>query len=435
MFQTFTDSYDSVKDFERAIREIESKIAPDVLFLAGDMFDYKKTESAYVRHYEGEAWMIRLREVLRQFEKPVYAIRGNHDKEEILKGLEQTVSNFHYVKNNVKNFDAFSVCFMDSFYETGGYTTESVGAMQGFLKEALAKMKQWKNTSVLLCHETLAPYDNAVPESVVRLLRNFDLVLDGHMHFWSQRAYDSNIVCLPSLLPSKIAKGKYSSEEYEWNAVETAFARKIFDSPFGYVVVDTNSKPELCSFIPSKKIVALSLDVTNVSLEDSRTRLRTLLTEISRRDDGDSLILLPELGGTIAFSPLYLEDIKDDFPELHVENIRYEKATLSTSFQPQSVSAPILSIEQLFEKIRGEIPNLLKEIEAKGIKLERKVLEAILENLLSEESVEKSVSIPQTRTRLQMVLSPVIEELGKGIALEKPSNFEDNMTNLLKMVR
>ncbi len=62
-----------------------------MLFLAGDMFDYKKTESLYVRHYEGEAQMIRVREILEQFGKPVYVTRGNHDKEEILKGLEQTV--------------------------------------------------------------------------------------------------------------------------------------------------------------------------------------------------------------------------------------------------------------------------------------------------------------------------------------------------------
>jgi predicted MPP superfamily phosphohydrolase len=51
LFQTFTDNYDSVKDFERAIREIESKVSPDMLFLAGDMFDYKKT-------FGGVSWII-----------------------------------------------------------------------------------------------------------------------------------------------------------------------------------------------------------------------------------------------------------------------------------------------------------------------------------------------------------------------------------------
>jgi len=438
LFQTFTQNYDSVKDFERAIEEIKSTVAPDMLFLAGDIFDYKKTESIYVRHYEGEGQMMRVRQIFEKFGRPVYAIRGNHDKEEILKGLEQTVKNFHYVRNDVKNFGEFSVCFMDSFYETGGYGTESLERMQSLLKEAVAKGKQWKNPLILLCHETFAPYDNAVPDSAVKLLKkNFDLVLDGHMHLWNQNTYDSsNIICLPSLLPSKIAKGKYSGEQYEWNSTDTIFATKVLDSPFGYVVVDTQSnKSEPHSFTPSKKIIEVSLDVTGLSLEESRKRLRTVLTEIYKRDDKGSLIVLPELRGSISFSPLYLEDIRDDFPELYVETIRYEKATLSTGFQPQVVSAPTLTVEQLYEKMKSEIPNLLTEIRAKGVKLEGKVLEAILDELLAKELIEKSASIPQTRTRLQMILSPVIEELGKGLELKKPSNLEDNMMSLLKMVR
>jgi hypothetical protein len=257
------------------------------------------------------------------------------------------------------------------------------------------------------------------------------------MHLWNQNTYDSsNIICLPSLLPSKIAKGKYSGEQYEWNSTDTIFVRKLFDSPFGYVVIDTQSnKSEPYSFIPSKKIVEVSLDVTGLSLEESRKRLRTVLTEIYKRDDKGSLIVLPELRGSISFSPLYLEDIRDDFPELYVETIRYEKATLSTGFQPQVVSAPTLTVEQLYEKMKSEIPNLLTEIGAKGVKLEGKVLEAILDELLAKELIKKSASIPQTRTRLQMILSPVIEELGKGLELEKPSNLEDNMMSLLKMVK
>ncbi len=195
LFQTFAETYDSVKDFERAIEEIKSTVAPDMLFLAGDMFDYKKTESVYVRHYEGEAQMIKLREIFGKYGKPIYAIRGNHDKEEILKGLEQTVKNFHYVKNDVKNFGEFSVCFMDSFYETGGYSAAFLEAMQSLLKDAIAKTKQWKNTSILLCHETLAPYDNAIPDDVVKLLRKkFDLVYDGPLYRWNQDTYDSSPV-------------------------------------------------------------------------------------------------------------------------------------------------------------------------------------------------------------------------------------------------
>jgi len=438
LFQTFGQNYDSVRDFERAIEEIKSTVAPEMLFLAGDIFDYKKTESIYVRHYEGEGQMMRVRQIFEKFGRPVYAIRGNHDKEEILKGLEQTVKKFHYAGNNVKNFGEFSVCFMDSFYETGGYDVSSLEAMEGFLKGVITNSKQWRNTSMLLSHETFAPYDNAIPESVVHLLKkNFDLVLDGHMHLWNQNAYNSNrVICLPSLLPSKIAKGKYSMERYEWNSRASAYTTEVFDSPFGYVVVDTQSNiTELHPFVPSKKVVEISLDVTDLSLEESRRRLRTVFSEVYKRDDRNSLIVLPELRGSISFSPLYLEDIRDDFPELVVETVRYEKTTFITSTQPQVVSAPTLTVEQLHEKMKSQIPNLLKEIEARGLSLEGKVLETILAELLAEELIEKSASISQTKTRLGMVLSPVVEALVKGLHLEKPSNFEDNVVNLLKMVR
>ena len=53
-----------------------------------------KTETIYLRHYEGEGHMVKIREIFRIFGKPMYAIRGNHDKDEILKGLEQYSQKF-----------------------------------------------------------------------------------------------------------------------------------------------------------------------------------------------------------------------------------------------------------------------------------------------------------------------------------------------------
>jgi len=438
LFQTFADNYDSVRDFERAIEEIRTRISPDMLFLAGDMFDYKKTETIYVRHYEGESHMIKIREIVRKFGKPVYAIRGNHDKEEILTGLEQTVENFHYVKNEAQSFGDFSVCFMDSFYETGGYTTDVVQVVENFLKEVIAKMKRWKNTLVLLCHETFAPYKNAMPDSIIKFLKkNFDLVLAGHMHLWDSKAYDSDgMICLPSLLPSKIIKGKYSTGRYEWASKDSGFKMEMIDSPFGYAVLDTESKKaEFYEFTPSKKIVEVSLDITDLSLEEARKRLRTIFTEIDGRDDRKDLIILPQLKGEISFFPLYVENVKEDFPELYIDSIRYEETILKSILRPQVVSAPTLTVEQLHEKMKNEIPNLIEEIKRKGVGIDESALSAILKQLLDEELIDKSLSVQQIRIRLQMILTPIIEAISKVTKQERPATFEDNLANFLKMVK
>ncbi|MEM2760074.1 MAG: metallophosphoesterase [Nitrososphaerales archaeon] len=438
LFQTFVEKYDSVKDLEKVIEEIKTRVNPDMLFLAGDMFDYKKTETIYLRHYEGESYMIKIREIMEKFGKPVYAIKGNHDKEEILKGLEQTVENFHYVKNDAKNLGDFSVCFMDSFYETGGYGDNAVQGIESYLKQMIAKMKKWNNTSVLLCHETFAPYENAIPTSLVEIMKkNFDLVLNGHMHFWSPTTYNSKcIICLPSLLPSKIVKGKYSMEQYVWSAEISEFGRKELDSPFAYVVLDTESKKvEIHKFTPSNKIAQITLEVTGLSLEETRKRLRIILSEIDKRNDRNDLILLPELRGEISFSPLYLEDIKEDFPALHIESIRHQETVLKTSLESKVVPAPTLTIEQLYEKMRSEMPKMVEQIKAKGIEMDEKTLSTLLKVFLDEELILKSSSTPQIKARLRTVIEPTIEAIITSYKQRKPSNFEDNLGNLLKMVR
>jgi len=116
LFQSFIKNYDALQDFGRVLNEIEQK-SPDFLLIAGDMFDYKKTATTYLRHYEGEGLMIKIRNILKKFKIPIYAIRGNHEKEEVLKGLEQTVENFRYIRNDWVNFNNVSIHFMDTHYE------------------------------------------------------------------------------------------------------------------------------------------------------------------------------------------------------------------------------------------------------------------------------------------------------------------------------
>lgn len=439
LFQTFTENYDSVSDFQRAVAQITADENPDALFLAGDMFDAKKTETMYLRHYEGEGHMIRVREIFKKFGKPIYAIRGNHDREEILDGLAQTVENFHFSGNGVSTLDGLPVFFMNSFYETGGtYEVATIQTMKEFLDQSVEKVAETGKKPALLCHETFEPYESAIPANIVGLLKkDFQLVLNGHMHFWKRNAYNSpHIVCLPSLLPSKIVKGKYWMERFEWHEGKTAYQKSDAESPYGYVVLDTGSaEVQLRRFVPSKRIVEITLYTTSLSLEEARKRLRVLLTDLEKRNDKNQLIVLPELKGSLAFSPLYLENVRQEFPELQVEDIRYKETNLVATLGSASLTAPTLTVEQLFAKLTSNLPQIVDEIRAKGIQMDEKAVGEVLRALLDEELIVKSQAVQQNRTRLQLVLTPVIDSITKSEKQKRPAEFEDNLVNLLKMVR
>jgi DNA repair exonuclease SbcCD nuclease subunit len=439
LFQTFTESYDSVSDFQRAITQITSAESPDALFLAGDMFDAKKTETMYLRHYEGEGYMIRIREMFEKFEKPVYAIKGNHDREEILSGLAQTVENFHFSGNSLVTIDKLPFCFMNSFYETGGtYEATTIQRMREFLDESIAKVAKGDRKPALLCHETFEPYEGAIPASIVGLLKkSFNPVLNGHMHFWKPNAYNSpHIACLPSLLPSKIVKGRYSMERFEWHEGKTDYERTETESPYGYVILDTESvEVQARRFVPSKRIIEVTLYTTGLSLEEARKRLRVLLSVFDHRKSKDELIILPELKGSLTFSPLYLESVRQEFPELQVEEIRYKETNLVPTLGSATLAAPTLTVEQLFAKLTSNLPLIVDEIRAKGVQVDEKAIREVLNVLLDEELIVKSQAVQQNRSRLQLVLTPVIDAIEKSDGHKKPLGFEDNLVNLLKMVR
>ncbi len=437
LFQTFAEEYDSVADFERALAQIAEDTNPDVLFMAGDMFDYKKTETVFLRHYEGEGHMMKLREILKRFAKPVYAIRGNHDKEEVLKGLAQTVPNFHYRGSCIDSIEGLAVCFMDSYYETGGiYESATIQRMEHFLSESLAKIGNHHNRRLLLCHETFEPYENAIPDKVVKIMKeNFAMVLNGHMHSWNPRTYNSsNVVCLPSLLPSKIVKGKYAMERYTWSGDEQNPALTELESPFGYTILDSDSfKVEVHPFAPSKRVIEISINTTGLSLEEARRRLREVLASIDGRNDKSALIILPCIEGTVSFSPIYLNSVRSEFPELVVEEVRFSGVPLTTALGSVTLEAPMLSIDQLFEKLNADVPKLVEDMLSKGVAVDEKTVRKALDVLLGEELIIKSQTIAQNRVRLQVVLAPIIEAMTGEKAL--PPNFQDNMSALLKAMR
>lgn len=380
--------------------------------------------------------MIKIREILKDFRKPVFAIRGNHEKEEVLRGLEQTVPNFHYSKNTLKNFKETSVYFMDTHYGLG-YGAKTV---EGDLQKAISQLTGIKGIKILLCHESFPPFEDALPKDMITKAKEaFDWVVNGHMHTWNVKACGlSNVITLPSLLPSRVVLGKYWSERYRWESKDKKPKLVRRESPFGYTTLDTSTgQIEFCRFEPSQKTIEVSVEMTDLTLSEARERFRAIYDSISLREDKEKLIVLPRIYGGISFSPVYLKDVAQDY-DFYIDSIKYKKGELLlrtlTTVSGKVVSVPVLDPEELAEEIRKAFPQLLEELNKKlPFKVNEKDLTDIVSGLLRPEIIEN----PPLRlaARIQLLLSEVIDVLERGRKIERPQNFQDILSVLARKVK
>jgi len=431
LFQSFMKNYDSLLDLKAILQRIKQENAPDILLMAGDMFDFKKTPTAYLRHYEGEGLMIRVRNILRSLGVPVYAVRGNHEKEEVLRGLDQTVENFHYIKNDWRKFNGFLIYFMDTHFEGELYEPEVVSHI---IRQITSTSEKTDETKILLCHETFAPFENSLPKEVIENAKKiFDWIINGHMHFWNPSAYGlKNIITLPSVLPSRVVLGKYWTEQYNWKCTDEKPNFEKRDSTFGYVILDTEKREvRYYPFTPSRKMVEISVETTNLTLKEVIKRFREVLEDINGREDKDSLIILPEIHGDASFVTTFVKDIFKDYVELSIEELRINTTSKIVTASGKVISPPLLTPEQLFEDIEREFPEIRKKLmEELETEIEINVLRKILKNIRENELLEKIP--PRTTTRLENLLEEIISQFKD---VEKPESFEDDLKNIIKRVK
>lgn len=432
LFQSFIKSYEPLHDFKEVLKEIKQKTESDILLMAGDMFDCKKTPGTYLRHYEGEGLMINVRQTLREFNIPIFSIRGNHEKEEVLEGLDQTVENFHYVRNDWKTFKDLSIYFMDTHFEGDFYEPSIVSEIMEKISPKTESNP--KETKLFLCHETFAPFENCLPLKVVKeKKKEFDWIINGHMHFLCESAYGLEKVCtLPALLPSKVVRGKYWIEQYRWKSDDDQPLIKRRDSPFGYAVLDTEkNKIEFCSFSPSRKIVEISIDATRLTLGDVIKRLKNILEIIRKRSDRDSLIILPELHGEANFLTTFLKDILKDYTDLNLEAIRINTTSKIVTPSGKVITPPLLTPQQVFEEIETDIPEIRKKlVKDLEVDVDDKTLKKIFNDIRENEILDKLP--PRITLRLENILEIVISELKD---LGKPDSFEDDLKSVIQRVK
>jgi DNA repair exonuclease SbcCD nuclease subunit len=387
LLQSYIEIYDPILDFKDVLQKI-AKLSPDFILIAGDMFDKRKTETSDVRHPEGEAAMMRIREIFDNIKTPIYAICGNHEDERVLRGLQQTVKNFHYSGDRWERLGSTYVYLMNTRYEAEYYDEKLLEADVNNILESMKKI--WKagklNNSILICHEWIAEEGAVYPRELLqKLLEKFTWVLNGHMHFFAKNHLSySNLVCLPSLLPSRVLEGKYWTESYSWEAKAEEYVCKARESPFGFVELEIGKEPLFHRFDPSVKIVDLEIDVTGLDLQKARARLKQILDDINKRAEREKLIILPSVVGSCSFSPSLLEDICKAYETLNIEKLRDRTGKVSPFAPKVAVKRPILTVDQLKEEILRSYPELIKALNKARLKLSiadvREICKALTEN-------------------------------------------------------
>jgi hypothetical protein len=253
------------------------------------------------------------------------------------------------------------------------------------------------------------------------------------MHSWSENAYQlKNVVILPALLPSKIVLGKYWIERIYWPATYESSNHEKRGSPFGYVLLDTEKESiKFCPFTPSKKTVEVSIETTGLTSGEVIKRFRSILEEIKKLQNKESMIILPQVYGEASFVTTYLKDVLKDYPDLNIEELRIDTEPKIVTSSGKVVTPPLLTPEQVFSELEKEIPKISEKLQTEfQIDVDSRELKRILKVVRENELIEKIH--PRTTTRLEILLDTVISEL-KGI--EKPEAYEGDLKDIVKRVK
>ena len=338
-----------IENFQRVLEQLKREL-PDVVILAGDMFDYRTKSGQRVSHREGEKYMLKIRDVLSSFISDLgckmYALKGNHDSEPVLKSLEKTINGFFYFGNKFVNIDDIKVFLLNSNYVQGPYEIP------------LEKIPD--EGDLLITHESIpiSSLQGSSKETFQELTRRFKLVLNAHMHMFSQRALGlQNFFTLPALIPSREIKGNWMLKYYY-----PAEKQELRETPFGYVLV----KDENVSFVPYKPIqIVVRVEIRGKKAEDFLLGVRTIYDLLDKRSDRSKLrvwietdadritidnVIKPEIASFKEIRTMDIIKIKEVGPQI-------AEATPSIEFGNKA-----FTLDELTDRVLGELKGVHEQI-------------------------------------------------------------------------
>ncbi len=369
------DEAEEVLDnFERAIKKIADE-SPSAIILAGDMFDTKTESGQRVAFREAEKYMLRIRKILTELAEKtgckIYALRGNHDSEPVLKSLESVLDDkFVYARNQIVKNGKTTFAFMDTHYLTGAYDIP--------LTDVPGK------ADILFMHESVPLAGVSAPskENFVSICKNFRLVFNGHMHFYSERVLGiPNLCLLPAFIPSREIKNNWMVKyRYENGKIES----EKQESPFGYLTVN-ESEFQFKRYNPLQVIVRIEL--IGKSASDFNQGIKQVYDLLMDREDKQKLrVWIGTNADKITVDRLFWDRVAA-YPEIKTVDIFSERG--------ESLRAPIPTIEKEFGDVAFTRDELIEKVTHLLDKKQQKIAVELFEKIFSPQIL--AVKNPDTR--------------------------------------
>jgi len=347
-----------VIEFERAMKQMIS-CSPDVVVFVGDMLDTRTESGQRVTHREAEKYMPRIRSILKELTNngcKIYALRGNHDSEPVLKSLESIMGGtFVYVGNKAISVKNLNFSFLNTHYVVGNYEIPVEEVPKG---------------NILFMHESISKGGilGVSKENLERICKMFSFVFNGHMHYYEENVLGiSNLYNVPAFIPSRRIKNSWIVKyRFEGGKIEN----ERQESPFGFVVFD-GDKIEYKRYTPLQIIVLVEL--VGKTVNEFVTGIRSIYGLLMEREDKEKLRVW----------------IKTNADKITVERViwpevsRYsEIKTLDIeSERPEILRVPVPSIEEEFGEVaftRDElIDKLFPLLKRNQVRIARKLFDEI----------------------------------------------------------
>jgi hypothetical protein len=319
-----------------------------------------RTESGQrVTHREAEKYMPRIRSILKELTNngcKIYALRGNHDSEPVLKSLESIMGGtFVYVGNKAISVKNLNFSFLNTHYVVGNYEIPVEEVPKG---------------NILFMHESISKGGilGVSKENLERICKMFSFVFNGHMHYYEENVLGiSNLYNVPAFIPSRRIKNSWIVKyRFEGGKIEN----ERQESPFGFVVFD-GDKIEFKRYTPLQIIVLVEL--VGKTVNEFVTGIRSIYGLLMEREDKEKLRVW----------------IKTNADKITVERViwpevsRYsEIKTLDIeSERPEILRVPVPSIEEEFGEVaftRDElIDKLFPLLKRNQVRIARKLFDEI----------------------------------------------------------
>ncbi len=386
LIHIYHSEYDKIAEFRRFVKEFMEE-NPDIVLVLGDFFDKKLTSQSHlISHLHGSDQQIQIVDIIKSTKIPWYALVGNHEDEIVLKSIDQSTPNFHYMETQVSKGSVIEESILKT--DKCNYWFSKVNVNERYkekekqlklLCQAATKYDSPNKKNILLTHLDFNKRSETVglEKNLIKILINsFNNVLNGHEHTYKKKHLFEGVTLVPPSIPTWITAGKGSILTYTFENGELKEKTKR-KSPHGYLIFDeTTSNISFKAFKPYMPSIEVHYDVTGKSLVDIEKDWSIISTEIQEmyvgKDNIEKLIIIPRFTGNMHH--LHRIDVNhtlgivaNDIPHIFITEIRDMDLISSLTSIDTPEEDEYLNTEKVFEKVLTEVDQINTLLEEKNI--------------------------------------------------------------------